>query len=625
MDSSLDRSQRIITVAAFAAFLATFNETFLNVAFSPIMADLKIGVATVQWLATAYMLGAAVMVPVSAFLYKSFPTKRLFLFTVGLLIMGSVIGALAENFPILLVGRIVQSLGTGMLIPVGMNITLEVAPKEKLGTYMGIMGAMTTLGPSLSVIVSGVLLSFFNWHMLLWVFAILSTVCFILGVGMLGNIAKLTHPRLDAASVALVGIALVGILYGISTVFSGNILIALVAAVVGAFCLVIFVARQKKLNEPLIDLRPLSVKPFAIGVIINMISLVVIFAMNIVMPIFMQNALNASAFNASLTLFPAILLSCVVSPIAGKLYDRHGEKIILPLGFILICIFTAALSFCTVTKSLVLIAILYIPVICGSALIIGPIQSFALSRLEPQLNPHGVTVMSTGFQIAGCIGASIFTGVYSVVVSMRTAAGVPVYNADGSGFMAVGILAAAFALAGLILALYIKKYGDKVSNVNRSATLCSIMKAEAYTVSTDATLFDAMKIITDKKISGVPVVGSNKNIVGFISDGDIMRYLAKCHPLFVNAYSLATINDGEQGFDEKLRDLLNLKVTDVAVKNVITVNANDDLSEVCRILSEHNLKKAPVMESGHMIGIINRSNITKYAMNACLTAISTAE
>lgn len=132
--------QLIIFVAAFSAFLATFNETFLNVSFSAVMEDFHVSVGTVQWLAAAYMLGAAIMVPVSAFAYKSIPTKKLYLFTVGLLIVGSVIGAVSSNFSVLLIGRIVQALGTGMLIPIGMNITLEVAPKEKLGTFMGIMG-----------------------------------------------------------------------------------------------------------------------------------------------------------------------------------------------------------------------------------------------------------------------------------------------------------------------------------------------------------------------------------------------------------------------------------------------------------------------------------------------------
>ena len=173
MTATLRKPSTIVAVAAFAAFLATFNETFLNVAFAPIMANLGVDVSTVQWLATAYMLGAAVMVPVSAFAYRSVPTRPLFVGTVALLVIGSVIGALAPSFPVLLAGRIVQALGTGLLIPIGMNITLEVAPREKLGTYMGIMGAMTTLGPSLSVIVAGVLLAAFSWHMLMAVFAVL--------------------------------------------------------------------------------------------------------------------------------------------------------------------------------------------------------------------------------------------------------------------------------------------------------------------------------------------------------------------------------------------------------------------------------------------------------------------
>lgn len=102
--------QLIIFVAAFSAFLATFNETFLNVSFAAVMDDFGVGVNTVQWLATAYMLGAAVMVPVSAFFYRSIKTRPLYLFTVGLLIIGSIVGALSVNFPMLLTGRIIQAL-----------------------------------------------------------------------------------------------------------------------------------------------------------------------------------------------------------------------------------------------------------------------------------------------------------------------------------------------------------------------------------------------------------------------------------------------------------------------------------------------------------------------------------
>lgn len=448
--------KHVLFVAAFAAFLATFNETYLNVAFTPIMNYFTVNVGTVQWLATAYMLGAAVMVPVSAFLYRSIKTRTLFLTSVGLLILGSVVAAAAPCFAVLLIGRIIQSLGTGMLIPVGMNITLEAAPRERLGTYMGIMGAMTTLGPSSSVILAGVILSFFDWRIMLLVFAGLALLCFISAAFILGNIAELTHPKLDILSTILISFALIGVLYGISTAFSGNIYLSVITAIIGIICLVFFIRRQNRIENPLIDLRPLSIRPFAVGVIINMISLIVIFAMNIVLPIYLQSAAGVSAFEASLTLFPAILMSCVMSPIAGKIYDKHGPGILLPLGFACIAVFTASLAAFISTGSLLLFALLYVPVICGSALIIGPIQSFALSRLSYEMNPHGVIVMSTGFQIAGCIGSSLFAGIYAIGS----------LSAAETGFSYAALLACIFAVAGFCLALYIRKVSRTASNVN---------------------------------------------------------------------------------------------------------------------------------------------------------------
>lgn len=397
-EKTLSRKPAVtLFVAAFAAFLATFNETFLNVGFAPIMESLSVDVSTVQWLATAYMLGAAVMVPVSAFAYRSFPTRPLFCATTALLVIGSVVGAFAQNFAVLLIGRIIQALGTGMLIPIGMNITLEIAPREKLGTYMGIMGAMTTLGPSSSVILAGLILAVADWHMLLWTFAALSALCFLAGAIILRDIAKLSHPRLDTLSVALIGIALIGILYGISTVFGGNVIIALVAAIIGVIALVAFIKRQGKLAEPLINLEPLKIAPFAVGVIANMLSLIVIFAMNIIVPTFMQSILGTPALVASLTLFPAILCSCVVSPVAGRVFDKHGPGVLLPLGFACMAVFSVLTGLFVATANPIVLALIYIPVICGSALVIGPVQSFALSKLSYQLNPHGVTVMSTGF------------------------------------------------------------------------------------------------------------------------------------------------------------------------------------------------------------------------------------
>ena len=632
MTATLRKSSTIVAVAAFAAFLATFNETFLNVAFAPIMADLGVDVSTVQWLATAYMLGAAVMVPVSAFAYRSVPTRPLFVGTVALLVVGSVIGALAPSFPVLLAGRIVQALGTGLLIPIGMNITLEVAPREKLGTYMGIMGAMTTLGPSLSVIVAGVLLAAFSWHMLMAVFAVLSAACLVFGAVMLGDIAKLTRPKLDAPSVALVGVALIGLMYGVSTVFSGSIAVAVGAAVVGAAFLVLFVRRQKRLEQPLIDLRPLSVRPFAVGVVVNMLSLVTIFAMNIIVPTYLQSVLGMDSLVASLALFPAIMLSCVASLLAGRVYDRHGARVLLPVGFLLIGVFAALVSVFISTGSVLVIALLYIPVICGSALIIGPVQSFALSHLDPELNPHGVTVMSTGFQIAGCIGSSLFTGVYAAVLGGQAAAGASTFDAASTGFLAAGLLVAAFALVGFLLALRVRSY-EKAQAAGRTADaradapaaeaplLASIMKADVWALPATATVLDAVRLFAERGISGAPVVDEQGNAVGFVSDGDVMRALADQTSAFKSAYSFV-VERGNADFDQTVAAVMGQPVAEIATLRVISVDLHDELGGICKVLADKHLKKAPVMDGGRMVGIVNRSNIARYSMTSYLDGIA---
>jgi len=619
----------IIVVAAFAAFLATFNETYLNVAFAPIMVDLGVDVNTVQWLATAYMLGAAVMVPVSAFAYRSLPTRPLFCGTVALLVVGSVIAALAPSFPVLLVGRIVQSLGTGMLIPIGMNITLEAAPREKLGTYMGIMGAMTTLGPSVSVILAGVLLSVAPWRVLLWVFAGLSLLCLLSGAVLLGNIAKLTRPRLDALSVALIGLALVGILYGVSTAFNGNLVISIACIVVGCVLLVPFVKRQRTLEQPLIDLRPLSVAPFAIGVVANMISLITIFSMNILVPTYMQSVLGTPSLVASLVLFPAILMSCFASPVAGRIYDKHGAGVLLPVGFLFIAVFSALVAVIIPSGNVMLLAICYIPVICGSALVIGPVQSFALSKLPRELNPHGVTVMSTGFQIAGCIGSSVFVGIYASIIAGRMAAGVDMVAASSAGFLWAGVCVAVVALIGLALALRIRAIEKEAKPavatapamaVEGASALRSIMKTDVFTLGRAQTVAEALRLFVDKGISGAPVVDEGGMPVGFVSDGDIMRHLADQVPAFKSAYSFVVEQDNAD-FEATLAKLMEMPVSTIATNGVITVDASAGMGEVARVLADRRLKKAPVMENGKMIGIINRSNVTKYSVNRYFAAL----
>ncbi len=612
----------IFIICAFSAFLATFNETFLNVGFSSIATSLSVDFSLVQWLATAYMLGAAVMVPVSAFLYRKIPTKVLYLITVGCFIVGSIVCMFTNSFVVLLIGRIVQALGSGLLVPIAMNLTLEIAPREKLGLYMGVMGAMTTLGPSVSIIAAGLLLSTGNWHILFYVFGGLSLILFVLGALFVKNVAKLTKPKLDVLSVILIGLALIGILYAISSVFA-NWWIALIAFVVGLVCLILFCIRQNKIPQPLINLKPLKVKQFRIGVILNMLGLIIVFAMNILLPQYMQSVLGSEPLSASLALFPATLLACIIAPIAGKIYDRFGVKGLLIIGFVVMAVFLALLSL-FIDKQLLVISLCYIPVIIGSALIIGPVQTFALSHLESQQNPHGVTILSTGFQIAGCIGSSLFASVYAFAMSGIAGNNILHSASAHYAFWIVGGLAIVLSIVGVVLSVIVtrKKKAEQTSaELTTNAQLKDIMLTNIYTINENASILDAMKLFVQKHISGAPVVNNDGEFAGFISDGDIIRYLATNHSSVKFAYAYAVTDGQDNELNAQLEVLSSLKVGDVAIKNALTVNVDMPIGKVCRLLTLKHVKKVPVMQNGKMVGVVNRGDITKYAMQMCLNNV----
>src|SRR5690625_2643293 len=592
----------MITIAAAAAFLATFNETFLNVAFAPIMADFGVDVNIVQWLTTGYLLVAAIFVPVANVLYRRFPTKALFISVTGIMVVGSIIGALAPNFATLLGGRLLQAIGTGLLTPIGMNITLTVSPRHKLGMNMGIMAAMTTLGPSLAIVLSGVLLTVAPWTTLMWVFGGLTLVVLVVGAIVLRNVAVLGRPVLDIPSFALVAVGLVGILYGVSTAFSGSTLYASVSAIVGLIALWLFVIRQRRIENPLIDLRPFSSTPFVIGVLMTMLGLVFVFAMNVTIPLFLQGAHGMTPLGASLTLAPGILLTVVMGPIAGRLFDRHGGRWSTPLGFLIMAIFVTLVGVAAGYSSILLFGVLYIPAVLSTAFVVGPSQTFALSSLDRETSPHGVTVVSTGFQIAGSVGTSLATGIYGAVSASKRNAGNTEFDSLLSGFRGSVVLVVVTSLIGIILAfLAYRSKKSKAAQVSAAPaesaenTVASIMKSDVYALSSDQTVLEALRTFAERGISGAPILHTDGSLAGFLSDGDVMRYLSAAHPSSTSIYSYAIAIGADEDLEQAMSDLADLNVMKLATHNVLTIDVDSSIADTVAALSEAHIKKVPVV------------------------------
>lgn len=616
---SMGRARWMIAVAAAAAFLATFNETFLNVAFTPIMQDFNVDVNTVQWLTTGYLLVAAVFVPVSNVLYHRFPTRPLFVSVVALMVFGSVVGALAPTFSMLLIARLLQAIGTGLLTPIGMNVTLAVSPREKLGFNMGIMAAMTTLGPSLAIVLSGILLTVAPWTTLMWVFAGLTLVVLLSGAIILRNVVELGRPRLDILSFLLVAVGLVGLLYGISAAFGGSAFYAGISAIIGLIALWLFILRQRRIEHPLLNLKPFASAPFVFGVLMTMLGLVFVFAMNVVIPLFLQAAHGIAPLGASLALAPGILLTVVMGPIAGRLFDRHGGRWSIPLGFLVMAVFVTLVGVAAGYTSIVLFAVLYIPAVLATAFVVGPSQTFALANLDRDAAPHGVTVVSTSFQIAGCVGTSLAAGIYGALTNANISTGNSEFDSLLTGFRGSVGLVVVTSLIGIILAIF----AYRAVRTQRSAPLAgdepvpsveSIMKTDVYTLHSNQAVLEALQTFAERGISGAPIVRADGSLAGFLSDGDVMRYLSATYPTSVSIYSFVTGTNDD--LEQAMSDLTDLNVLKLATQDVVTISADASIADAVAALSDAHLKKVPVVnnQDGRMIGIVSRSAINRLAI-----------
>ena len=538
---------------------------------------------------------------------------------------GGSIGRRAVTFGVLLIARLLQAIGTGLLTPIGMNITLAVSPREKLGLNMGIMAAMTTLGPSLAIVLSGVLLTFAPWTTLMWVFGGLAFLVLLAGAVILRTVTDLGRPKLDIPSFLLVAVGLVGVLYGVSAAFGGSPLSAAIAGVIGLIALWLFVMRQSRIEHPLINLKPFSSAPFVFGVLMTMLGLAFVFAMNVVIPLFLQGAHGISPLGASLTLAPGILLTVLMGPIAGKLFDRHGGRWSIPLGFLVMAVFVTLVGVAAGYTSIILFATLYVPAVLATAFVIGPSQTFALGSLDREAAPHGVTVVSTSFQIAGSVGTSLAAGIYGALTTANINAGRDEFDAMLTGFHgAVGFVVIA-SLIGVALAILAyrsvraqRAADSAVVEHDASNTVASIMKSDVYSLRADHTVLDALQIFSERGISGAPVLNEDNSLAGFLSDGDVMRYLSAAHPSSTSIYSYAI--GADEDLEQAMTDLAELNVLRLATHDVVTIDADASVADAVATLSDAHLKKVPVLDgaSGDLVGIVSRSAINRLAIASYL-------
>ena len=679
----------LLGVLYAAAFLAGFNENLVNMGLMSIMGEYGVDSVTAQWLVTGYMIASTVVVMCMAFFYRRFELRRLFFAGAVLCVVGSAMGLFSMNFAFLLVARLIQAVGAGMFIPMMMNTILVVTPRNKLGTFMSIGGCMISFGPAFAPVVCGCLVTAFGWHSVFVVPLVGMVVIALLGMVFLRNLGT-SEIHLDVPSACLSAVFLFTLSFGLAQVMAQPV-VGIASLAVAIASAVVFVVRQTRCAFPLIDVTPMKSIRFWPATVLVVVAMMIMFSLSVLLPLYFEGALGMSAFMAGLVILVPVLVNTGFTLVAGRIMDKRGEWPLLPAGFALAALGTAAMAIVAPSQSAPALFVAALFVYAGIGLVFSPSQTAGLKTLPPQQNPFSVALMTTFVQVAACVGPALFTGVLSSVQGGAIAGGADAGLGCALGFAAAIEVAAGIAFVGLAVAFVYslaahrravqapaaagagvagapaghgpqggapageaavpaaraaacERMADESGRVVQadaavrehaadefgraarvgaaaslsSATLADIMEREPYAVAADAPVSEAMHALVEHQVSGLPLVDAQGHVCGFVSDGDIMRYLADKTPAFTSSYVFLEAANN-QSIDERLQELMVLPVAEIATDKVVSLPASTTLKDACQTLAQHKFKKAPVVdEAGRMVGVVSRSSILRRAMESYL-------
>ncbi|MCM3764945.1 DHA2 family efflux MFS transporter permease subunit [Neobacillus niacini] len=449
-------------ILMLGAFIGLFGETALNMALTNVMEQFSIKAATAQWLTTGYLLTLAILVPISALLMKWFSTRQLVIGGLVISMAGAVLAAVSPNFVILETGRIVQAVGTGIIMPVMVSVLLIIFPVHKRGVVMGIMGLVITLGPALGPTLSGVVISTLGWHYIFWISAAFYVILTLAATLKIVNVGEITKPKIDGLSIVLSTAGFGGLIYGLASMAGAPFTtpIVWVPLLIGIMALVLFGVRQKTMDKPMINLSVFSNSMFTLGTAMMFLSILVILSVGILLPMYLKGSLLFSAAVAGLLLLPGNAVNVIMSPIVGTLFDKIGPRKLTIVGSIIVLIgnimFAATIS--ATTPAWQIIAA-FMVLFFGLTMVTIPAQTNGLNALPRELYADGSAAMNTLNQVAGAAGTAI---AITLLTAGQTsfAAGAP--EAGQGEILAAGVKYAFYFVTGisvftLICSLFMRK------------------------------------------------------------------------------------------------------------------------------------------------------------------------
>jgi EmrB/QacA subfamily drug resistance transporter len=413
------RVWRIGTVTVLGSVMSVLDTTIVNVALEPLARELHSDLSAISWVVTAYLLAIAAVTPAASWASRRLGTRRLYLLSLLLFTLGSLACGMAWSTPSLIVARVLQGAGGGLLMPVGQSIIVKAAGRASIGRVMGVLGVPTVLAPVVGPTLGGFLLEAVSWRSIFLINVPIGVVALVLGLRLLPQDEGAPTYRLDVSGLFLASVSLSLLTYGLSEVVADPVITraqVLAPVVVGAVLLAVFVRHALRREHPLLDLhlfRDRSYGLASLGVLINgAISLGGL----ILLPLYLQGVRGESATTTGLLVAPTAIGVVLVMRRAGRLTDRHGGGRVATVGTAILTAGTVPLAWVDPHSSYWFIVGCMFVRGLGTGLAGMPLMAAALASIEAHKAPDASAQLFVLQRVGGSFGTAVL-----IVVVERTA------------------------------------------------------------------------------------------------------------------------------------------------------------------------------------------------------------
>ena len=398
--------------------------TAMTTALPNVVEYFGISTSVGQWVTSGYSLAMGMIMPLTAFLITRFPTKRLYLTGIAGFIIGLLLSIFAGNFGMMMVGRILQACGNGILMAAAQVVILTVYPIEKKGTMMGTYGLATTAAPIIAPTIAGLMIDAFGWKSIFWLVLVIMCLPFVLSCFVFEDVLELQDKKFDGISFLESIFAFGGITLGIGNISEFGLVSvqAGLPLLTGAVVCVFFVRRQCGLEKPFLDVKILRNRNYAVSVISSMVLYLVMMGSSVMMPLYVQSVMGYSAVVSGLVTLPGSLATAVISPFAGRLYDKMGIKKIFAAGSAALVVSNIGMFFLSMSTPLWVAAVLNVIRNIAIGSLMMPLLTWGTGNVEPQKVADASSLLTSFRTISGSIGSAVFVGIMTAVSASSAAA-----------------------------------------------------------------------------------------------------------------------------------------------------------------------------------------------------------